>query len=106
MASREVPEFEKDYPEPYRFGKMPAYGFFIRHIKDVRMHDVAISFMSPEHRPAFILEDVEGADLRQVRAQKAADAPIFVLKNIKDLTIFHTSGVRDTHLDQVEKTSL
>jgi hypothetical protein len=35
------------------------------------MHDVAVSFMSPEQRPAFILDDVEGADLHRVRAQKA-----------------------------------
>jgi polygalacturonase len=106
MAAREVPELEKDYPEPYRFGKMPAYGFFIRHVKDLRIHDVTISFMSPEHRPAFILDDVDGSDWRQVRAQKPADAPLFVLKNIKDLTISRTAGVKDMHLDQKEKATL
>ena len=106
MAAREVPELEKDYPEPYRFGKMPAYGFFIRHVKDLRIHDVTISFMSPEHRPAFILDDVDGSDWRQVRAQKPGDAPLFVLKNIKDLTISRVAGVKDTHFDQKEKTSL
>jgi len=106
MAAREVPEFEKDYPEPYRFGNMPAYGFFIRHVKNLKMHDMEVSFLSEEQRPAFILDDVDGADCRHVRAQKPPDAPTFVLKNIKDLTIFHTSGVKDTHIDQMEKTSL
>jgi hypothetical protein len=75
-------------------------------VKDLRIHDVTISFMSPEHRPAFILDDVDGSDWRQVRAQKPADAPLFVLKNIKDLTISRTAGVKDMHLDQKEKATL
>ena len=56
--------------------------------------------MSPEHRPAFILDDVDGADWRQVCAQKPADTPVMVLKNVKDLSIFHTEGIKDMHIDQ------
>jgi polygalacturonase len=75
MARRVVPEFEKDYPEPYRFGKMPAYGFFIRHVNGLKMRDVDVSYMSPEHRPAFVLDDVKGQDLEDVHGEQPV--PLF-----------------------------
>jgi len=106
LAAREVPEFEKDYPEPYRFGKMPAYGFFLRHIKNLKMNEVEVSFMSPEQRPAFILDDVNESELRAIKAQKGAGAPSFVLKNVKDFTILGSKGIKDTHLDQADSLYL
>lgn len=66
MASRTVPEYEKDYPEPYRFGVMPAYGFFVRHVKGLDMRDVEVSYLNPEERPAFLYEDVDGKVLDHV----------------------------------------
>lgn len=106
MAGREVPEFEKDYPEPYNFGKMPAYGFFVRHVKGLKMHDVEVSFMSPEQRPAFILDDVNGTELHHITAQKPGNAPIFVLKNISDCTISGCRGVKDSYWKQADKKTL
>ena len=58
MAKRQVPEYEKDYPEPYRFGIMPAYGFFIRHVKDLKMRGVEVTTGSPDARPPFMYDDV------------------------------------------------
>jgi hypothetical protein len=106
MAAREVPEFEKDYPEPYRMGKIPAYGFFIRHVKNLKMHDVEVSYMSPEQRPAFILDDVSGSDLHDIIAQRPSGAAAIVLKNVKDFTIGRSKGIKDTHLDQSAKAEL
>jgi polygalacturonase len=60
MAARKVPEYEKDYPEPYRFGIMPAYGFFVRHVQHLDMRDVEVSCLNPDARPPFIFEDVKG----------------------------------------------
>ncbi|GGA95423.1 hypothetical protein GCM10011511_18500 [Puia dinghuensis] len=67
MAARKVPEYEKDYPEPYRFGVMPAYGFFVRHVKQLHMRDVEVSYMSPEARPAFLFDDVVGVTQEGVK---------------------------------------
>ena len=106
MAARAIPEFEKDYPEPYRFGRMPAYGFFLRHVKDLKMHDVEISYLSEEHRPAFILDDVNRSELHHITAEQPSGAPYFVLKNIKDFTIQLSRGIKDTHLDQSDQATL
>ena len=35
QAAINPPEEEKEYPEPYRHGDMPSYGFFIRHAKGI-----------------------------------------------------------------------
>jgi len=55
------PEKEDTYPEPTMFGELPAYGFFIRHVKGLRMNDVDVSYLTDDARPAFVLNDVTGA---------------------------------------------
>src|SRR4029078_3710377 len=72
--NRVVPEFEKDYPEPYRWKIMPSYGFYIRHVKHLKMHDIQVSFMTEDPRPAMMLDDVKAAVLYDIQAQKAPRA--------------------------------
>ena len=60
MGKRVVPEFEKDYPEPYRWGMMPAYGFFFRHVKGLYLRGVEVSVLAPDGRPPFVYDDVKG----------------------------------------------
>lgn len=79
-----VPEYEKDYPGPQKFGVMPAYGFYIRHAKNVEMNDVEVSFLGREIRPAFIITDVKGIQLNNVKAQRAGDASVLILNDVSD----------------------
>ena len=100
--SRIVPEFEKDYPEPYRWKIMPSYGFFIRHVKNLKMHDVQISYMKEEPRPPFILEDVKGAMFFDIQAEKNDAAPVFMMKNVQDIHIEKVKGTNDTKIKKVD----
>jgi len=70
MAARKVPELEKDYPEPYRWGVMPDYGFFMRHVSGLYMRDVEVSTMTPDARPPFVYDDVTGLQTRDVPGTK------------------------------------
>jgi polygalacturonase len=99
--NRVVPEFEKDYPEPYRWKIMPSYGFFIRHVKNLKMHDIQTSFVKEDARPPFILDDVKGAILYDVQVQKSTDAPFFMLKQVQDFNIYNSNGIKDTKLANV-----
>ena len=102
QAALAPPEKETDYPEPTMFGEMNAYGFFIRHVKGLTMTDIETSFIKDDLRPAFVLNDVKGVDLHRIKAQTAAGAKTFVLKDVSD---FYTTSVwhlPDTHLDQVK----
>ncbi len=102
QAAIEPPEKETNYPEPSMFGELPAYGFFIRHARGVELSNVEVGFMTEDLRPAFHLEDVRGATFRGVAAQKAADVPTFVLKNVEDFNVRDSRPVADTRVERAE----
>ena len=104
--NRIVPEYEKDYPEPYRWKIMPSYGFYVRHVKNLRMNDVEISYMQDEPRPPFILEDVKGAELRFIKAQKNTGASTIMMKNVKDINIQQVQGVKDITINNADRKVL
>jgi polygalacturonase len=62
-AAREIPEKAADYPEFGMFGKLPAYGFYCRHVKNLGLSNVRTGFTEPEERPALVADDVETVEL-------------------------------------------
>ncbi|MBC7826640.1 MAG: glycoside hydrolase family 28 protein [Chitinophagaceae bacterium] len=96
-----VPENEKQYPEPAKMGIMPAYGFFIRHAKNIELNNVEIYYLGKETRPAFVMEDVKGIDLFRVKAQPVPGTKTFSLKNIEDFSMQQTEGFNDKRLQKV-----
>jgi len=101
QAALDPPEKEADYPEPVMFGEMPAYGFFVRHVRGLEMSDVQVSFMAEDLRPAFVLSDVRDAEFRNVRAQLTQGVPTFILKNVEDFGVRQSRPVPDTQLERV-----
>ncbi|HJP91796.1 MAG TPA: glycoside hydrolase family 28 protein [Pyrinomonadaceae bacterium] len=106
QAALEPPERENVYPEPTMFGDLPAYGFFIRHVKGLQMRDVEVSYLSPDVRAAFVLNDVAGADLIHVKAQRETDVPAMVLKNVSDFSLQQSWPLPDQRLERVEARRL
>ena len=104
--NRTVPEYEKEYPEPGRWKVMPSYGFFIRHVKNVKLHDVQVSFLKDDFRPPLILDDVQGAILYDIQAQKTATTPSFILRNVKDISIEKTKDVKDASIKSADRKVL
>lgn len=82
QAGKQVPENEKDYPDPSMFGTMPSYGFYIRHVNGLKMKDIAVSFLSDDARPAFILDDVKDTDMHNVKGQ--------VIKGVDEIKYINT----------------
>jgi polygalacturonase len=103
QAAVEPPERETGYPEPSMFGELPAYGFFLRHVKGVSLNNVEVTFLKEEMRPAFVLDDVKGADFYHVKAQKKASVPTFALKNVLNFTTHQCDGIADMHLEKVDQ---
>ena len=100
LADVQPPERETNYPEPSMFGEIPAYGFFIRHAKGITVSNVEVSYLSDELRPPFVLDNVSSVAFNHVAAQRAANVPAFVLRNVLDFTARDCKGLPDTHLDQ------
>jgi polygalacturonase len=111
QATLQPPENENDYPEPWMFGEIPAYGFFIRHVKGIEMNNVQVSYLKEDFRPAFVLNDVKGAKFHYVDAQlapkgQAPIVPTFVLKNVEDFNTHQCGSVTDIQLERVEQKNL
>jgi polygalacturonase len=99
----DTPEREKEYPEPSMFGMLPAYGFFIRHAKGIELTNVEVGFLREDRRPAFVLDQVNGASFHGVKSQKVEGVATFVLKNVES---FETSNCRpapDVKITKVER---
>ena len=104
QAMNVVGEHEKNYPDPQEFGAMPVYGFFIRHAKNIELDHVELKLENDDFRPAFLLEDVSGATLTNVKATKVGDVPSLILKNVEDVRIKDCRPVGDAKLKkEVEK---
>jgi polygalacturonase len=106
QAALEPPEKEDTYPEPTMFGELPAYGFFIRHVKSLQMRDVTLRYLKEDLRPPFVLTDVAGADFQNVAAQKSSEASTFALKNVKEFSARSCLPVPDIRLPLVANRKL
>ena len=105
-AARVPPESETAYPEPGMFGTMPSYGFFVRHVKNLEMRDVDLTFLKDEQRPVMVLTDVAGADFDHIKARRTPEVPFFILKGVSDFTVRSIPGLPDTKFDKMEDGSL
>ena len=106
QAEIEPPEKETNYPEPSMFGVIPAYGFFIRHAKNVELNNVEVGYINADLRPAFALEDVKGADFFRVKARKADGAHVFSLRNVSDFSVQQSQPISDARIERVEQKKL
>ena len=86
-------------------GIMPAYGFFIRHAKDIQLNNVEVSFMGSEVRPAFIIDNVKGIELFRVKAQAAMGVTNFVLNNVEGFSLKERSGSKEKKFEKLTTTS-
>ena len=105
QTAREVPEYEKEYPEPSRFGTIPSWGMFVRHVKGFKATNVELGLMKDDLRPAFLLNDVKDAMFRFLKVPRVAEMPTFVLKNVEDFSVRDSRPVPDTSFSTAEKQS-
>jgi polygalacturonase len=106
QATVEVPELETGYPDPQEFGDIPAWGFYIRHAKNIRMNNIKLEFESPDYRPVFILEDVKGASFSDIQAEPAEGMPVFQLKDVTNFDLHRVNQLDDQRLNEVKKLKL
>lgn len=65
-AHHAVPEQEKEYPEFPSFHPIPAWGFYLRHAKNVRFRDVRMRTATADARAPFFTDDVQQLRLNEV----------------------------------------
>jgi len=102
-AEREIPENEKNYPEPSMFGVTPAYGFYVRHARGITFDNVEVSFERDDARHAFVLDDVKNVEFFRTNAELLADAKMFVLRNVSDFSSSQSRNREDVKIAKAER---
>ena len=92
----------KTYPEPEFHGVMPAYGCFVRYVKNIEMHDIFFSYIKTDLRPAISLQSVTGAEFRHIKAQHAMSQPIFALHSVTSFIAKDVNDLADISKDEAK----
>jgi polygalacturonase len=103
MAATRPSDRATDYPEPQNHGDMPAYGFFVRHVKNLELSDIQVSTVKPDARPPFVIEEAKGVDLINVKATRGERLPMGILRNVEGFSTHRVQNVADTTKDKVEQ---
>jgi len=90
-ALRDVPEWPERYPEFFMFtpegvemfnnreaGRLPAYGFWVRHARNVRFAHLDLRFAQPDARPALFFDDAKDVKVSNLIAQSVAETPAVI----------------------------
>ncbi|MEQ8879219.1 MAG: glycosyl hydrolase family 28 protein [Cyclobacteriaceae bacterium] len=84
-----VPEAISDYPTPMMFGLyLPAYGMYFRHIKDLTLDNVKLSYLEQDERHAIVLSDVTNAWIDRLKClSPASNVSVFKIENSQEIII-------------------
>lgn len=77
-----VPECEPDYPEFSMFGELPAWGFYVRHTRDVTMKNIMIKYLKNDFRPAIVFDDAAGVVMENIVIPTTNEIPVLLLNNV------------------------
>ena len=92
-ADRNIPENEKGYPNGLIFGRLPAYGFYIRYAENISMQNVSLGFDRKEERPAIIAEEADHFTLEGFQAEATVSTPEMIrLINSKKVLLSKNSA--------------
>lgn len=87
-AQKLLPENEKKYPDAEQFGINNAYGFQLRHARNVSLQNVRLYFNHPEQRPAIVLNHVHDVVVKDISAMMSAQSESYIkLTNSTKVTI-------------------
>jgi polygalacturonase len=105
-AAIDPPEEETDYPEPSRFGPLPAQALFMRHARNVAVDHLEIASKTPDARPVCWLRDVDDAAFTRFKPPPNAGRAAFLLQDTRRFRITASAPVPDTTLDTVHQKLL
>jgi hypothetical protein len=96
---REIPEKPDAYPECVMFGKLPAYGFYIRHADGITLHNIRLNSTAYDQRPALFCKDVHNLSVDGLRAKSAKDAaPVILMNDVHTALIRGCIAAPDTRV--------
>ena len=65
-----VPEMAASYPEFSMFRELPAWGFYVRHTKDLSFEKITLVCNRKDYRTAIVLDDVHGVLIKSLNVKE------------------------------------
>jgi polygalacturonase len=87
-------ELGAGYPEPRAKNVMPAYGLFVRHVKDLELANINFSFLKDDYRPAIECVDVNGLEIDNFKAQLAQGVAASKFENVSRSVIRNSPALK------------
>jgi len=94
----EVTENEAGYPEFSMFGELPVWGFYVRHVSELKMKNVRISKKGNDYRPAVAFNDVTGLTIDSLTIPDSEVLPNIIVKNVTEFK--HTNIILPVGLEK------
>ena len=94
MATKEIPEREKSYPEATMFGILPVSGLFVRHVSGLSLHNIDLYVSEPDARPLVLMDDVKELSMGKIDTDdNNIGSSIILLKHV-DGSIYDMNGYK------------
>ncbi|HEV2455279.1 MAG TPA: glycoside hydrolase family 28 protein [Verrucomicrobiae bacterium] len=93
-AARNPKELGAGYPEPGKIGIMPSYGLFARHVRNLELADVHVSFKADDARPPMVCSDVDGLEIDNFKGQTMPGVASARFEKVTGLVIRNSPGLR------------
>lgn len=97
-ANALVAEKDNSYPSPHSFGtSLPAYGFYIRHVKNISINDVQLNVFKQDARYPLVMDDTHDVALNDmiIKAKDGSTASLVAadvhITNSTHINIDHKS---------------
>ena len=67
------------------FGRLPAYGFYIRHGKNISLDNIALDYADDENRSAIVADDIDTLEITGLKAKPSPNvSEVVQLKNVRN----------------------
>jgi hypothetical protein len=94
-ADAPVPERNSVGPDNRMFGySLPAYGLYLRHVKNLQFEDFRFNLLNPDARPAIVMDDCHGIRISNFSAARPdGNRPLIRIIQSEDVTLsgFHST---------------
>jgi hypothetical protein len=89
-----VEELAENYPESTMWGNLPAYGFYIRHARGIKLNNISLSYYEKDERSAMELDDVKDMEIFSLYAKISPEANHLIgINNSKDIFIENSISI-------------
>jgi polygalacturonase len=87
-------ELEDQYPESTMWGQLPAYGFFVRHVRGLNFSDIDLTCERADVRPALQLSDVTDAKISGLSPMVSPQAEAAIVLNGVATLLLSSSNIK------------